>query len=91
MERINIVEPFWKEKALGINESYFQSHNEIEVTCSYKDKRGQLLLPHVYSVTKEQAKSCKRFLLKGGRVALWLVPFQALKVKEYRPTEAQDD
>ncbi len=75
---IEIKEPFWKYKALGVNEGAFKGKDYVDVWCSYKDKKGNYVYPHLYRVSKDLAREYRLFQRKSA--SLRIVPVADMEV-----------
>ena len=50
--RIEIKMPIWKNRAFGIADFRLEGDDLIYVTCSYRNKEGELLYPGTYILPK---------------------------------------
>ena len=79
--RLQIKEPIWKDKSIGISSKYFfKNDDEIEVEIIYRDKQGKQWDKNIYLISYCQLKTYDSMLIKGLNV--YLVPIKDLRIKE---------
>lgn len=78
---IKIKEPIWWNRSVGLAENKLSDITKIQIL--HKDKHGNLVFPHTYSITKEKAMNYKLELAKRNKnIKLRIVPINALTIEE---------
>lgn len=80
---ISIKEPMWNGRYVGLAE-YRLGVTETEVEILYKDKEGNRIYPHVYTVKTDDVKKYSQMKLKNNGIVLRMVPIADLKIKGER-------
>ena len=78
MNKLNILVPIWKNRAVGIAERLL--NDDVEIQILYKDKNGNRLYPATYIAKKELVKKFPVQFIRGNK--LHIVPIAKLKIKE---------
>ena len=69
MNVVNIKEPIWKNRTVGIAESKI-GKSGVVVNILYKDKMGNKVFPNKYHCSVEMAKKAPRMLRRGNALRL---------------------
>jgi len=78
MARIQIREPIWKSKSIGIAEHKLKHLSTTEIEILYRNQHGHRLWPDVYCITRAQAMQYPVQMLYGIR--LRIIPIADLEV-----------
>jgi len=78
---ITIKEPFWRDKAFGVAAKELIGES-ILVECSFKDRNGNYVYPHVYEITTSLARKHKTMVRKN--TTLHIIPVANFTVESHR-------
>lgn len=77
MIKIEIREPIWKTRSIGVRADIIKEDLKIEIL--YKKADGQRLYPDIYTISKEKAKSYP-IQYVGSNVKLHIIPIEDLEI-----------
>lgn len=75
--RVEIRQPIWKDKSIGIAE--YKMTDDLEITIPYVTKEGERLFPYVYFISRSKAMCYPKQLVKG--IILRIIPIADLEVR----------
>ena len=75
--KLSIKEPIWKNKSVGINESYCK-HYQILVEVLYKNIDKMRVFPDIYIVRGDKVKLYPKQIVKGN--ILHIVPLSEMDI-----------
>ena len=78
--KLDIVEPIWNIKSVGVNEEYLIGDGDLEIEILYRRKDGSRSYPNVLKVSKQKALAYPTQVIKG--VKLYIVPISILQIVE---------
>lgn len=80
--RVKINEPIWNGEKVGIKKSLLSGEGTLEVEVLYKDKNGNRVFPHLYTMTFEKASFYPTHPADGRKPALVYIPIDAFDASE---------
>jgi len=83
MIRIQIREPIWKTRSIGLAEDRLTNITEVEIT--YKNRFGERIYANLYCISKSQAMKYPIQKVKG--VKLRIIPIADLQAWSYSNEE----
>jgi len=79
---ISIKYPIWKTRSVGIA-TFAAGLEKTTVEITYRNKAGERLYPHVYSIPTNKLRKYPIQAIKPG-VRLYIVPIEDLNIEEFR-------
>ena len=67
MNVVNIKEPIWSDRSVGIAESKI-GKSGVKVNILYKNVMGEKVFPHKYFCSVDLAKRSKRMVRRGNKL-----------------------
>lgn len=82
MPPLKIRYPIWKTRSVGIAE-FKIGQADIDLEIEYRDKTGNRLYPHIYTVSREKLAKCPVQIFRNN-VRVRVISIKDLDIKEYR-------
>ena len=80
--KYTIHEPIWNggNRCFGVADFRLSGFEGIDVTCDYKNKDGEVVLPEIYGITSVKAKTFPHYYVKD--VKIYKIPVTEFEVME---------
>ena len=89
MKLIEIQEPIWKDRSVGLNVSGVSDNEEVHIRINYVEvKSGKKTYPYTYMMLAGKIRTYPKQFLKGG-VQVYLVPIAHLNIVEKEKNNPQ--
>ena len=88
MRTITIRKPIWDGLKVGIAE-YKLAGGEVAINIDYTDKRGELLWPETFLLTKREAMHYPQQKVRG--TTLRIIPIDELRIQREPEPESYDE
>src|SRR4030042_451274 len=79
IHEIEIKEPIWYNRSVGLNTLAMDDKDSIDVTISYRNKEEKLLYPGTFRIPVAIVRTFERATVKGTPIGLNIVPIVALE------------
>jgi len=77
MKKIEIKEPMWKNRSVGMRENI--PKEGVEIRILHRQKDGKLTFPHVYHCSRSLALSSPKKYMLDGKI-LYMVKIEDLTI-----------